>query len=134
MTIPLAARIIAGSLLKKKMLKRLGIKFARGYKALTGKNKNPKVKGRLNADSWLDTGKWVNVKSSNVSAIAYNSDTEQLFVEFGVGNKPKSYYMYPGVNRGMAKRFFNSPSFGKAIWKMFRWPGRPYAGPLGGSR
>ncbi len=105
---------------------------AQSVGAKLGLTSAPKIDKRhhLTAEEWAVSGQWVNGKSSNVSALAYNSERHMLFVELGVGNRAKSYYVYLGVEKNKAKSFFNAGSLGKWIWREMRRKNVPYKGPL----
>ena len=85
-----------------------------------GSKVNPK--STLTPAEWLDSGRWVGVVSSNVKKIRWDKKRYDLYVGFLNG----SIYKYPGVDRGLARSMYQSASMGKAVWRLFRWPGRPY--------
>lgn len=85
-----------------------------------GNKINPK--STLTPAEWLDSGRWVGVISSNVRKIRYDKKRYDLYIGFLNG----SIYKYPGVDRSLARRIFQSASLGKAVWRIFRWPGRAY--------
>lgn len=67
------------------------------------------------AAQWADSGRWVSVKSSNVSKIMYDRPRKRLYVMFRGGDT--YYYSVPKVT-GMA--MFNTFSMGKFVWAMRR--------------
>lgn len=72
-------------------------------------------------------GVWIPVKSSNVAAIMYVSEERKVQVEFqGKGGKPNTVYEYQNVDEATAEALGRAPSFGGAIWDLFRRPGYPY--------
>jgi hypothetical protein len=74
----------------------------------------------LNASAWIRTGKWVNVRSSNVKSIQYDFVTKTLHVEFKDKAGGGRVYAYWNVPQFTAKAMFNSPSMGKFVWKRLR--------------
>lgn len=83
------------------------------------KIKPGQLDAHITADEWAESGRWVEVESSNVKGIAYVGG--QLFVEFKGG----SIYSYD-VQPTYAKQMFYSTSMGKFVWKMRR-AGIPYS-------
>ena len=84
----------------------------------------PKVDKRHRGGSldWAESGRWVNVKSSNVSAIKYDRQRKHLYVRFH-GN---SEYRYRGVARNTAESMFTAVSMGKFVWHVLRKRGLVY--------
>lgn len=64
----------------------------------------------LDADTWVSTGVWANVISSNVAAIRYDDVEGVLYVAFG-----KGVWAYDGIVSSLAKEFFNSESLGRFL-------------------
>lgn len=71
---------------------------------------------RGTADDWVQTGRWVNVKSSNVKAIRYDRINKKLFVQF----KDSRVYWYMGIQTRTAKDMFGAASLGKFVWRRLR--------------
>ncbi len=89
----------------------------------------PKIDKRhkINAKTWIDTGSWVRVKSSNVLGIAYLASKSKLYVGFKGGkNRKESVYVYWGVTKDMARSIFNANSLGKWVWRRLRRAGVRY--------
>lgn len=78
----------------------------------------PKVdqRHRIGVDEWLQSGKWVRVKSSNVGGISYDVHNNTLFVEFLNGGT----YAYYQVPPQTAKEMFMSTSMGKFLHKKIK--------------
>ena len=72
----------------------------------------PRILDRdINADEWVKGDQWVGVRSSNVAAIMYKPEDEDLFVTFNNG----SIYQYVGVPIEIAHNMFNASSLGKYV-------------------
>lgn len=73
--------------------------------------------GYITDDTWAFSGKWVLVKSSNVSGIAYDARERNLFVQFhGSGKRGTgAVYKYYGVPVLVAKDFFRASSMGRFV-------------------
>jgi hypothetical protein len=80
---------------------------------LTSAVPGSRVDGRhgLTAQSWVETGRWVNVKSSNVASIKYNIFDNSLTVMFLSG----SGYKYQQVPIRTAKNMFDASSMGRFV-------------------
>ena len=68
------------------------------------------------ASRWIEDGRKVRVKSSNVRYIWYEKPAQRLYVQFKSGDT----YYYPSVTVVVAKRMFNGTSMGKYVWWMRR--------------
>ncbi len=70
---------------------------------------------RMDSEDWVNNGKWVRVKSSNVREIRYEATTKRLWVKFKnvLGH-------YEQVPKKVAEAFFNSSSLGKFVWRRLR--------------
>ena len=77
-------------------------------KALTYGEPAPRVDGRsrIDAKGWVESGRWVRVKSSNVAGISYDVKVKQLLVEFNSGG----VYAYKDVPEVAARDMFNCSS------------------------
>lgn len=71
---------------------------------------------RLTADEWAESGRWVRMKSSNVSGIAYDRKNNTLMVGF----KDGSLYKYSNVPEVIAKGMFAADSAGRYVWRALR--------------
>lgn len=82
---------------------------------------NVDKRAKLDADGWMDSGRWVGVKSSNVAGIRYNRPMKRLYVEFkGKKGSPDSVYQYDGVPPQTARAMFGTGSMGSFVWKRLR--------------
>jgi len=70
------------------------------------------------------------VVSSNVEAIGYNDETEDLYIAFLDG----SVYKYFGVDNGTWMLFVAAPSKGKFVWSTIKANGYPYQKIVQGAR
>lgn len=72
---------------------------------------------RSGADAWINSGKMIQVRSSNVKKIGYDLARRELTVEFkGGGN-----YTYLNVPREKARRMYHAPSMGKFVFYQLRF-------------
>lgn len=71
---------------------------------------------RLGSEQWIDSGRWVNVKSSNVGSIRYEKDISALVVQFLDG----AIYRYEQVPHKVAQDMFNTSSMGRFVWQRLR--------------
>lgn len=73
----------------------------------------PRVDRRsgLDDDSWVATGSWVGVKSSNVAQIQYDQENRRLHVAFRGGQT----WRYEQVPEGVARLMFNCSSMGAFV-------------------
>jgi len=111
-----AAAKAYGKKIYKKLVKPTirAAKKSLGYKPKLG----PKVNKRhiIDSDQWADEGKWVQVISSNVKGIMYDSDDKLLHVEFlSKGRGVSPIYVYYGVPETVAKNLFNATSVGSTL-------------------
>lgn len=68
------------------------------------------------------------VKSSNLKAVGYDADRQELYVEFlakdaqghANQNKPGDLYRYYGVPKNVYNRLMNAASKGEFVWKHIR--------------
>jgi len=96
---------------RTKAATRESIKLAKSE--LEGKRVDKRHK--IGAEEWATEEKWVNVHSSNVTAIKYDWEKGELYVRFG-----SSEYVYFGVAKNVAKMMFNTPSMGKFVHRVLR--------------
>jgi hypothetical protein len=76
---------------------------------------------KLDSAGWLESGRWVNVSSSNVHSIRYDQAMAILFVRFqNDQGGPGAEYAYYNVPRRIAKGMFNAGSMGKYVWSHLR--------------
>ena len=82
----------------------------------------PKIDRRFRGGSldWIESGRWANVKSSNVKAIRYDRARKHLYVRFIGGNAEYRYY---GVLRQTAEAMWRAASQGKFVWHVLRKKG-----------
>lgn len=78
---------------------------------------------KLDAKGWYESGRWVNVTSSNVKGIMYDKKKSYLYVEF----KSNAIYVYRDIDYRIAKNMFNSTSMGKFVWYVLRKNGYSYS-------
>ena len=71
---------------------------------------------QIGSTDWVNTGKWVRVKSSNVAGIAYHRKNKNMYVEFLNG----AVYEYKGVAVDTARAMFNSGSMGKFVHRRLK--------------
>lgn len=81
-------------------------------------NPGPKVDKRQqdDVDKWINSNKYIRVKSSNVAKIRYEKAARRLWVTFKNGAE----YHYNSVMTPLAKQMFNAASQGKFVWKIRR--------------
>lgn len=81
-------------------------------------NPGPKVDKRQqdDVDKWINSNKYIRVKSSNVLKIRYEKAARRLWVIF----KGNVEYHYDSVMTPIAKRMFNAASQGKFVWWLRR--------------
>ncbi len=72
--------------------------------------------GVFDADTFVKSGKWVSVKSSNVKRFKFEKVAQRLWVQF-LSNVT---YHYNSVDVPTAKKFFRAASYGKAVWWLRR--------------
>lgn len=111
----------------KKLIKKLPAFLSRARKVVTHYAKKAipvnvlglegfKVRGyKGDADGWVETGNWVNVKSSNVARIRYDAEDHELYVDFKTAS-----YIYYNVPKHVAKNMFNAISMGRFVWRRLR--------------
>ena len=58
----------------------------------------------------------IEVESSNVQAIGYDTETKQLFVQF----KKSGLYQYDNVPEALYHSFLTAPSMGTFVWQELR--------------
>ena len=93
----------------------------RAHKAIpAGPTVGPGAEFGSDFDYWIQTGRWEHVTSSNVAAIASDSDSEELKVRFRNGDEWK----YSPVPVGMAASFYKSGSKGGWIFDNIRMRGK----------
>ena len=94
----------------------------------------PKIdkRHRLEADDWVDSGRWVRVSSSNVSAIMFDKLRERIYVEFLPSKKfpAGSVYFYLSCPAQLAKDLFNAGSIGIFLNSKIKGV-HAFAGPFG---
>jgi hypothetical protein len=71
---------------------------------------------KLDARGWVETSRWVAVKSSNVAAIRYDRGAKRMWVAFKNG----STYACDSFPEELAKQYFVASSMGKFHWKLRR--------------
>lgn len=71
----------------------------------------------MDSRQWVESGKWKEVKSSNVKAISYVSQKRELFVQFKGRAKgvERPVYVYEDVPAHVAETFYNTDSFGEFV-------------------
>jgi len=87
----------------------------RAKEAVTHRGFKVDARHNLDADQWADSGRWVLVKSSWLTGVAYAKRAQHLYVEF----KDGATIYYPNVKPTEAKGLFRAPSLGKHIWAHF---------------
>ena len=72
-------------------------------------------------DEFVNTGKRVQVNSSNVRAIQYDRGKRELYVYFrGTRLKPGSMYIYTNVDPHVAREMLTASSMGKFVHQRLR--------------
>ncbi len=73
----------------------------------------PKVDHSTEMDdvAWIESGTWMSVTSSDVAAIKYDEEEEELYVSFRSGNTGR----YRGVPAKVAADMFNCTSMGTFV-------------------
>ncbi len=96
------------------------------YEITTAIRPAPKIDRRhgLDAEKWVESGRWVYGRSSNVGGLMYDKSDNRLFVQFSGG----SVYYYLGVPIRVAVNFFNASSLGKYLHHFIKGK-YAYAGP-----
>jgi hypothetical protein len=75
--------------------------------------RGPAIADDVGVDGWVESGAWARVRSSNVSAVAYDQDKHELRVRFlrhGAGSEPQ--YRYDRVPADVARDLFMAGSIG----------------------
>lgn len=72
--------------------------------------------GVYDADTFVKSGKWVRVRSSNVFKIRFEKAALRLWVIFLSGVR----YHYPSCSVELGKKFFRAASYGKGVWWLRR--------------
>lgn len=72
--------------------------------------------GVFDATTFVNSGKWVKVRSSNVAQIKYEKAAQRFWVQF----LNRSEYHYPSITVELAKKFFRAASYGRFVWTIRR--------------
>lgn len=90
---------------------------ARGVaKATTKPGSKVDKRSQTGAPAWAKSGRWVNVKSSNVLAIKYDKAEKRMWVRFKGGDE----YCCLNFPYNAAVAYFNADSMGKYHWRLRR--------------
>lgn len=92
-----------------RFIKKIGGAFKRIFQKLTGRG--PKIQGKIRVGKWLtdEAPFWVNVVSSYVTKILYDSNTSKLYVNY-LG---RATCRYDNISMQLAKQMFFAPSIGR---------------------
>lgn len=63
---------------------------------------------------------WIPVSSSNVKAVWYDPDKEQLLISFQPSGQRERRYAYGGVPMRVFVAFLHAPSKGAFVWSYIR--------------
>ena len=85
-------------------------------KATTAPGSKVDKRHQIGASDWVNSGKWVRVKSSNVAGISYHRKKHALSVEFIGG----AVYLYRDVAVNVAREMFNASSVGKFVHRRLK--------------